>query len=108
MIGTKDTKVREGAQGAVKKPSKDKMRKQAIAAACQYLDALGAGGFRDMPGGARVGYAKGVICRAAGVEVESFNRIGVERLRGLTANFNKLRRDMERLVDESMEILVND
>lgn len=81
------------------------MRKGAIAAACKYLEAVDGGGFREMDAQRRVGYAIGMICRAAKVEETRFNRIGRERLRGLTAMFNKMARDMEGVVNEGFRAI---
>ncbi|MBR4804521.1 MAG: hypothetical protein IK032_07785 [Bacteroidales bacterium] len=89
----------------VKKTDMDTQRKRALAAVCQYLEAMDCREFlgKDYPG--RIAYAKGVICRAAKVENGSFNRIGKVRLRALTAMFNKMHRDMDGVVRESYKAL---
>lgn len=81
------------------------MRKGTIAAACKYLDALDGAWFGGLDAKRRIGYAIGVICRAAKVETTSFNRIGRERLRGLTAMFNKMARDMDGVIEEGFRTL---
>ena len=88
-----------------RQPDMDKLRKQLLAAVCQYLEAMDCREFlgKDYPG--RIAYAKGVICRAAKVENGSFNRIGRVRLRSLTAMFNKMRRDMDGVVRETYKAL---
>lgn len=83
----------------------DRQRKRAIAAVCQYIEAMGTKGYEGKDAAGRVAYAKGVICRAAKVETESFNRIGLQRLRGLTAMFNKMRKDMDGVVEVSYGII---
>lgn len=88
-----------------KEPTMNEMRKRALAAACQYLESLGNEGFQGKDYQGRIVYAKGVICRAAQVENDSFNRIGRERLRGLTAMFNKMRRDMGGVIRETYRVL---
>lgn len=90
-----------------KKPTMDAMRKRALAAACQYLEALRSEEYLKKDYAGRMVYAKGMICRAAKVENGSFNRIGRERLRGLTAMFNKLKRDMDGVMAESLRALVS-
>ena len=87
------------------KPTMDAMRKRALAAVSQYLKAMGNKEFLDKDYQGRIAYAKGVICRAAKVESDSFNRIGRERLRGLTAMFNKMKRDMEGVMSETYKAL---
>ena len=89
----------------VKKTDMDAMRKRALAAVCQYLEAMGNRDFLDKDYPGRIAYAKGVICRAAKVENGSFNRIGKVRLRALTAMFNKMHRDMDGMVRESYKAL---
>lgn len=90
-----------------KEPTMDAMRKRALAAACQYLEALQSEEYLKKDYAGRMVYAKGMICRAAKVENGSFNRIGRERLRGLTAMFNKLKRDMDGVMAESLRALVS-
>ena len=90
-----------------KKPTMDAMRKRALAAACQYLEALRSEEYLKKDYAGRMAYAKGMICRAAQVENGSFNRIGRERLRGLTAMFNKLKKDMDGVMAESLRALVS-
>lgn len=90
-----------------KEPTMDAMRKRALAAACQYLEALQSEEYLKKDYAGRMAYAKGMICRAAKVENGSFNRIGRERLRGLTAMFNKLKRDMDGVMAESLRALVS-
>lgn len=90
-----------------KEPTMDVMRKRALAAACQYLEALRSEEYLKKDYAGRMVYAKGMICRAAKVENGSFNRIGRERLRGLTAMFNKLKRDMDGVMAESLRALVS-
>lgn len=79
----------------------DKLRKGCIASCCQWLETLDPTGFCARRPEERTAYAKGLICRAAGVESTRFNRIGEQRLRGLTAMFNKRRRDMEGVMREA-------
>ena len=88
-----------------KTPTMDAMRKRALAAVCQYLEAFHYDDFSVMDYNERMTYAKGVICRAAQVESGSFNRIGRERLRGLTAMFNKLRRDLDGVVEAALALV---
>lgn len=88
-----------------KAPTMDAMRKRVLASVCQYLEAMGNAEFLGKDYSGRMAYAKGVICRAAQVESDSFNRIGRERLRGLTAMFNKMRRDMAGVMEESYRAL---
>lgn len=83
----------------------DKMRKQLLAAVCQYLETMNVKDFTRMDTPARMNYAKGVVCRAARVGPDSFNRIGRVRLRSLTAMFNKMRRDMDSVTEETIRIL---
>ena len=90
---------------SVKKPTMDAMRKRALAAVSQFLEAMGNEEFQGKDYQGRMAYAKGVICRAAKVESDSFNRIGRERLRGLTAMFNKMRRDMDGVVRETYKAM---
>ena len=87
------------------KPTMDVMRKRALAAVCQYLEELQNEEYLGKDYNGRMTYAKGVLCRAAQVESGSFNRIGRERLRGLTAMFNKMKRDMEGVVAESFRAM---
>lgn len=87
------------------KPTMDVMRKRALAAVCQYLEELQNEEYLGKDYNGRMTYAKGVLCRAAQVESGSFNRIGRERLRGLTAMFNKMKRDMEGVVAESFRVM---
>lgn len=86
-------------------PTMSDMRKRALAAVCQYLEAMRVEEFLGKDYSGRLVYAKGVICRAAQVESGSFNRIGKERLRGLTAMFNKMKRDMAGVMDETYRAL---
>ena len=88
-----------------KEPTMNEMRKRALAAACQYLEAMKVEEFLAKDYRGRVAYAQGMICRAAKVENGSFNRIGRERLRGLTAMFNKMRRDMDGVVRETYKAM---
>ena len=87
------------------KPTMDAMRKRALAAVSQYLEALGNEEFLGKDYQGRITYAKGVICRAAKVGNDSFNRIGRVRLRSLTAAFNKMRRDMDGVVSETYKAM---
>ena len=89
----------------VKKTDMDKMRKQLLAAVCQYLEAMCCKEFLDKDHPGRIAYAQGVICRAAKVENGSFNRIGRVRLRSLTAMFNKMKNDMDGVVRETYKAL---
>ena len=93
------------AEAKPKTPTMDVMRKRALAAVCQYLEVLENEEYLGKDYNGRMTYAKGVICRAAQVESGSFNRIGRERLRGLTAMFNKMKRDMEGVVAESFRVM---
>ncbi len=88
-----------------KTPTMDAMRKRALAAVSQYLEALGNEEFLGKDYQGRKAYAEGVICRAAQVESDSFNRIGRVRLRSLTAGFNKMRRDMDGVVRETYKAM---
>ena len=88
-----------------KTPTLDAMRKRALAAVCQYLEAMECAEFTGKDYAGRTAYAKGVLCRAARVEAGSFNRIGRERLRGLTAMFNKMRRDMDGVISETYKAI---
>lgn len=83
----------------------NEMRKRALAAVCQYLEALRNEEFLGKDYAGRMAYAKGVICRAAQVESGSFNRIGRVRLRGLTAMFNKMKRDMNGVIAETYKAM---
>ena len=78
-----------------RKPATDPTRKRALAAVCQYLEELGSEEWRGRDAAGRIEYAKEVLCRAARAGSGHFNRIGEQRLRGLTAMFNRRRRDME-------------
>ena len=86
-----------------KEPTMNEMRKRALAAACQYLEAMKVEAFLAKDYRGRVAYAQGLICRAAKVENGSFNRIGRVRLRSLTAAFNKMKRDIEGVIDETIK-----
>ena len=89
-----------------KKPTAmDKMRKRALAAVCQYLEAMKVEAFMRMEYDARITYAKGVVCRAARIEANSFNRIGRTRLRALTSMFNKMKNDMVSVTEETFRLL---
>ena len=88
-----------------KTPTMDAMRKRALAAVSQYLEALQNAEFLGKDYNGRIAYAKGVICRAAQVESDSFNRIGRVRLRSLTAAFNKMRRDMDGVIRETYKAM---
>ena len=88
-----------------KTPTMDAMRKRALAAACQYLEAMHVEEFLKKDYRGRVVYAQGLICRAAKVENDSFNRIGRVRLRSLTAAFNKMRRDIDGVIDETIKAM---
>ena len=106
MIETIEKKGKSPESGeSFRKPTMDAMRKRALAAVSQWLEAMGNEEFLGKDYAGRMAYAKGVICRAAKVESESFNRIGRERLRGLTAMFNKMKRDMAGVMRESYRAL---
>ena len=75
---------------------KDKQRKRLIAAACAFC-ADTTNRWEEMSEEARIEYAKGVACRAAGMV--DFNKIGLDRLRSLTYAFQKRKRDMDGVVE---------
>lgn len=83
----------------------DAMRKRALAAVCQCMEAIGNRPYLEKDYAGRLEYARGVLCRAARVDRDSFNRIGRERLRGLTAMFNKMSRDMDGVIKETYKII---
>lgn len=88
-----------------REPTMNEMRKRALAAACQYLEAMKVEEFLAKDYRGRLAYAQGLICRAAKVENGSFNRIGRVRLRSLTAAFNKMRRDMDGVINETYKAM---
>lgn len=88
-----------------KEPTMNEMRKRALAAACQYLETMRVEEFLSKDYRGRIAYAQGMICRAAKVENGSFNRIGRVRLRSLTAAFNKMRRDADGVVEETIKAM---
>ena len=88
-----------------KEPTMSDMRKRALAAACKYLESMHVEEFLKKDYRGRIAYAQGLICRAARVENDSFNRIGRVRLRSLTAAFNKMRRDADGLVEETIKAM---
>lgn len=94
-------RVRKMAEEREKKA--DRMRKRALRAVCQFCESVETEGWTDWPTEKRMAYAKGIVCRAAGVE--NFNRIGVDRLRSVAYAFEKQRKDMERVVAEAERIL---
>ena len=92
-------------QEKAKAPTMDAMRKRLLAAVCNYLTILRAEDFLAKDYQDRLIYARGVVCRAAKVQPNCFNKIGKTRLRSLTAMFNKMSRDMDGIVNESLNIL---
>lgn len=88
-----------------KVPSKDKMRKQLLAAVCQYLEAMNVREFICKNRTERMAYAKGVVERAARVNPGCINRISEARLKSLMYQFNKMRKDMVAVTDETYRLL---
>lgn len=87
----------------------DVLRKRLLAAVCAFCEDT-VSGWEAMDRAARMKYAKGAACRAAGRESkdemgrDSFNRLSRERLRSLTYAFQNRKRDMDRVV-EAIKIL---
>ena len=78
----------------------DVQRKRLLAAVCAFCEDT-VGKWEEMGDKARIWYAKGVACRAAGKEAcdnkgrDNFNRLSLERLKSLTYAFQKRKRDMD-------------
>ena len=78
----------------------DVQRKRLLAAVCAFCEDT-VGKWEEMGDKARIWYAKGVACRAAGKEAfdnkgrDNFNRMSLERLKSLTYAFQKRKRDMD-------------
>ena len=82
----------------------DVQRKRLLAAVCAFCEDT-VGKWEEMGDKARIWYAKGVACRAAGKEAfdnkgrDNFNRMSLERLKSLTYAFQKRKRDMDGVLD---------
>ena len=82
----------------------DVQRKRLLAAVCAFCEDT-VGKWEVMDDKARIWYAKGVACRAAGMEAcdnkgrDNFNRMSLERLKSLTYAFQKRKRDMDGVID---------
>ena len=82
----------------------DVQRKRLLAAVCAFCEDT-VGKWEEMDDKARIWYAKGVACRAAGKEAcdskgrDNFNRMSLERLKSLTYAFQKRKRDMDGVLD---------
>ena len=82
----------------------DVQRKRLLAAVCAFCEDT-VGKWEVMGDKARIWYAKGVACRAAGMEAcdnkgrDNFNRLTLERLKSLTYAFQKRKRDMDGVID---------
>lgn len=89
---------------------KDGQRKRLLAAVCAFCEDT-VGKWEEMGDKARIWYAKGVACRAAGKEAcdnkgrDNFNRLSLERLKSLTYAFQKRKRDMDGVLDAIKEVL---
>ena len=91
-------------QANSEKRDMDVLRKRLLAAVCAFCeDTVGKWDVLDSQ--ARIWYAKGVACRAAGMEAcdsrgrDNFNRMSGERLRSLTYAFQKRKRDMDGVIE---------
>jgi hypothetical protein len=88
----------------------DVQRKRLLAAVCAFCEDT-VGKWEEMGDKARIWYAKGVACRAAGKEAcdnkgrDNFNRMSLERLKSLTYAFQKRKRDMDGVLDAIKEVL---
>lgn len=88
----------------------DVQRKRLLAAVCAFCEDT-VGKWEVMGDKARIWYAKGVACRAAGKEAcdnkgrDNFNRLSLERLKSLTYAFQKRKRDMDGVLDAIKEVL---
>ena len=88
----------------------DVQRKRLLAAVCAFCEDT-VGKWEVMDDKARIWYAKGVACRAAGIEAcdcqgrDNFNRMGLERLRSLTYAFQKRKRDMDGVINAIREVV---
>lgn len=88
----------------------DVQRKRLLAAVCAFCEDT-VGYWENLDAQARIRYAKGVACRAAGKEEldgkgrYTFNRLTLERLKSLTYAFQKRKRDMDGLLDAIKEVL---
>lgn len=71
----------------------DRLRKRCLKALCRYLDVRGAA-----PAD-KIGYAKGIACRAA--RKTTFNRLTAAQLRAVTAYFNQERETLERAAHQA-------
>ena len=85
--------------------TKDKARKRLLAAVCQYLEAMNVHEFICKNRPERMAYAKGVVERAARVNPGCINRISEARLKSLMYQFNKMRKDMVAVTDETYRLL---
>lgn len=89
---------------------KEKQRKRLLAAVCAFCEDT-VGKWEVMDAKARIWYAKGVACRAAGMEAcdsrgrDNFNRMSLERLKSLTYAFQKRKRDMDGVIASLKENL---
>lgn len=89
---------------------KEKQRKRLLAAVCAFCEDT-VGKWEVMDAKARIWYAKGVACRAAGMEAcdsrgrDNFNRMSLERLKSLTYAFQKRKRDMDGVITSLKENL---
>ena len=88
----------------------DVQRKRLLAAVCAFCDDT-VSKWEEMDDKARIRYAKGVACRAAGKEAfdnrgrDNFNRLSLERLKSLTYAFQNRKRDMDGLLDAIKGVL---
>ena len=86
----------------------DVLRKRLLAAVCAFCEDT-VGKWEVLDDKARIWYAKGVACRAAGKETcdsrgrDNFNRMSGERLRSLTYAFQKRKRDMDGVIEAITE-----
>lgn len=85
--------------------TKDKARKRLLAAVCQYLEAMNVREFICKDRTERMAYAKGVVERAARVNPGCINRISEARLKSLMYQFNKMRKDMVAVTEETYRLL---
>jgi len=76
----------------------DVQRKRLLAAVCTFCEDT-VGRWEKMDDESRIAYAKSVACRAAGVGSESFNRMGLDRLRSLTYAFQKRKKDLDGVIN---------
>lgn len=80
----------------------DVQRKRLLAAVCAFCEET-VGGWERWEHQRRLEYAKAAACRAA--EVRYFNKIGLDRLRGLTYAFQKRKRDLDGVMRETYKAM---